>query len=112
MAQAASNHSLSLTFRFSFPNIPSCLRKVPMLESTIANDEGVRPSTLSHSLINSANDWGLDLSLSLFKINHFFILMVAGDWFSCFGKRWDWMIVGEGEGKDESVVDGDEIGWG
>ncbi|KAK8633410.1 hypothetical protein V6N13_014256 [Hibiscus sabdariffa] len=28
-----------------------------MLESTVANDKGVSPSTLSHSLINSATDW-------------------------------------------------------
>ncbi|KAK8705528.1 hypothetical protein V6N13_049129 [Hibiscus sabdariffa] len=30
---------------------------VSMLGSTVANDEGVPPSTLSHSLINSAKDW-------------------------------------------------------
>ncbi|KAK8661207.1 hypothetical protein V6N13_052105 [Hibiscus sabdariffa] len=37
------------------------LRGVLMLESTVANDEGVSSSTLSHSLINSANDWILGL---------------------------------------------------
>ncbi|KAK8496190.1 hypothetical protein V6N11_056983 [Hibiscus sabdariffa] len=36
------------------------LRGVLMLESTVANDEGVSSSTLSHSLINSANDWILE----------------------------------------------------
>ncbi|KAK8673160.1 hypothetical protein V6N13_111510 [Hibiscus sabdariffa] len=39
-----------------FRSPQSRLRGVLMLESTVVNDEGVSPSTLSHSLINSSND--------------------------------------------------------